>query len=93
VLNPIDLLRLVVPLIAGMLLGYSLRGKRHINLNGVVFWTIVFLIFSLGFSIGSSNELLSSMPKVGFNALVILSLALLFSVFFVKAAGKLVRME
>jgi uncharacterized membrane protein YadS len=93
VFNPVDLLRLVVPLIAGMLLGHFLRSKKRINLSGVTFWTIILLIFSLGFSVGSSNELLSSMPKVGLNALVILSLALLFSVFFVKMAGKLVRME
>jgi uncharacterized membrane protein YbjE (DUF340 family) len=91
VLNLTDLLKLVVPLIAGMLLGYFLRDKKRINLSGVTFWAIILLIFSLGFSIGSSNELLSSMPKVGLNALVISSLALLFSVFFVKMAGKAVK--
>jgi hypothetical protein len=33
------------------------------------------------------------MPKVGLNAVVVLTLALLFSVVFVKAARKMVRME
>jgi hypothetical protein len=51
------------------------------------------LIFSLGFSIGSSNELLGAMPKVGLNAVVVLTLTVLFSVVFVKAARKMVRME
>jgi hypothetical protein len=51
------------------------------------------LIFSLGFSIGSSNELLGAMPRVGLNAVVVLMLAVLFSVVFVKAARKMVRME
>jgi len=84
---------LLVPLIAGILLGYVLRNKKHFNLNQVTFGTIIVLIFSLGFSMGSSNELLDAMPKVGLNAVVILALALLFSVVFVKATRKLVRME
>jgi hypothetical protein len=51
------------------------------------------LIFSLGFSMGSNNELLSAMPKVGLDAVVILTLTVLFSVVFVKAVGKMVKME
>jgi hypothetical protein len=87
------MLNLIVPLIAGILLGYVLRNKKHVNLNRVTFGTIIVLIFSLGFSIGSSNELLAAMPEVGLNAVVILLLALLFSVVFVKAARKMVRIE
>jgi hypothetical protein len=49
------------------------------------------LIFSLGFSIGSNSELLAVMPKVGLNAAVLLTMALLFSILFVKAARKLVK--
>jgi hypothetical protein len=87
------MLNLIVPLIAGILLGYVLRNKKHVDLSRVMFGTIIVLIFSLGFSIGSSNELLGAMPKVGLNAVVVLTLALLFSVVFVKAARKMVRME
>jgi hypothetical protein len=87
------MLNFIVPLIAGILLGYVLRNKKRVNLSQVTFGTIIVLIFSLGFSIGSSNELLGAMPKVGLNAVVILMLALLFSVVFVKAARKMVRME
>jgi hypothetical protein len=87
------MLNLVVPLIAGILLGYVLRNKKHVNLSQVTFGTIIVLIFSLGFSIGSSNELLATMPEVGLNAVVILLLALLFSVVLVKAARKMVRIE
>jgi uncharacterized membrane protein YbjE (DUF340 family) len=87
------MLNLIVPLIAGILLGYVLRNKKHVNLSRVTFGTIIVLIFSLGFSIGSSNELLSAMPKVGLNAVVVLTLTVLFSVVFVKAARKMVRME
>ena len=87
------MLNLIVPLIAGILLGYVLRNKKHVNLSRVTFGIIIVLIFSLGFSIGSSNELLATMPKVGLNAVVVLTLTLLFSVVFVKAARKMVRME
>jgi len=87
------MLNLIVPLIAGILLGYVLRNKKYVNLSRVTFGTIIVLIFSLGFSIGSSNELLGAMPKVGLNAVVVLMLALLFSVVFVKAARKMVRIE
>ena len=87
------MLNLIVPLIAGILLGYVLRNKKHVNLSRVTFGTIIVLIFSLGFSMGSSNELLGVMPKVGLNAVVVLTLTILFSVVFVKAARKLVRME
>ena len=87
------MLNLIVPLIAGILLGYVLRNKKHVNLSRVTFGTIIVLIFSLGFSIGSSNELLDAMPRVGLNAVVVLMLALLFSVVFVKMARKMVRME
>jgi len=86
-------LNLIVPLVAGILLGYFLRDKKRVNLGGVTFWAIMILIFSLGFSIGSSNELLGSMPKVGLNAIVISLLAIFFSVVFVKATRKVVKME
>jgi len=86
------MLNLLVPLVAGTLLGYLLRNRRRSDIGSVTFWVIITLIFSLGFSIGSSNELLSSLPRVGLNAVVILFLAVLFSVVFVKSARKVVKM-
>jgi uncharacterized membrane protein YbjE (DUF340 family) len=77
---------------AGMLLGYIFREKMRVNFSGVTFWLIMMLIFSLGFTIGSNNELLNSMPKVGLKAFALSSLAILFSMFFVKVAKKLVKM-
>jgi len=93
VFNVIDLVKLVVPLVAGILLGYFLREKKHFDFSKVTFWVILVLIFSLGFSIGSNNELLNSMPKVGLSTTVILALVLFFSAFFVKVIKKLVKME
>lgn len=51
------------------------------------------LIFSMGFSIGSNSELLQSMPSIGLDALVIVALAMFFSVVFLKAFRKMVKLE
>lgn len=83
----------VVPLIAGIMVGFAWRSRKHVDLEGVTLGAIVVLIFSLGFSIGSNNELLRSMPKIGLSALVMLALAMLFSVLFLKVFRKLVNLD
>ena len=40
---------------------------------------------------GSNGELLAVMPNVGVTTIVLLAMALFFSILFVKAARKLVR--
>lgn len=87
----LDIAILVIPLITGMAVGYYARGRKIFNIGKLVSGIILMLIFSLGFSIGSNNELLATIPKVGLNATVLLITALLFSIFFVKAARKLVK--
>jgi ABC-type polysaccharide/polyol phosphate export permease len=86
-------LNIIVPLIAGITIGYLLRSKKRIDLGKVSFGAIIVLIFSMGFSIGSNNELLQSMPKIGLNALVMVGLAMFFSVIFLKAFQKMVKLE
>lgn len=87
------MLNIIVPLIAGITIGYLLRNKKRIDLGKVSFGAIIVLIFSMGFSIGSNNELLQSMPKIGLNALVMVGLAMFFSVIFLKAFQKMVKLE
>ncbi len=87
------MLTLVLALIAGIGLGYVLREKKRVDLGKVVFGAIIVLIFSMGFSIGSNNELLASMPVIGVNAVVIMALSVVFSIVFLKAARKLVKLE
>lgn len=74
---------LVLPLIAGLFFGYLLRERKKVNFAKVTLGIILILIFSLGFSIGSNNELLGSIPSVGLSALLIALLAIGFSVLFV----------
>ncbi|NWF86219.1 LysO family transporter [Candidatus Bathyarchaeota archaeon] len=84
----LNLVVLAVSLITGILLGYFVREKKRFNLNRIIFGFILALIFSLGFSIGSNNELLGLLPRVGLNAVIILLLSVFFSVVFVWAAVK-----
>jgi len=85
-----DLLSIVIPLVAGVLIGYLLRSKGKRDFNKVIFGIILVLIFSLGFSMGSNNDLLISLPNVGLNTAVMLFMALFFSVLFVKFVRKAV---
>ncbi|HJW97902.1 MAG TPA: LysO family transporter [Candidatus Bathyarchaeia archaeon] len=84
----ITVLFLVIPLAAGMLVGYLLREKKKINLDKTTLAIILMLIFSLGFTIGSDNNLLASIPKVGVSALAMAVSAIAFSVLFVVLARR-----
>ncbi len=77
----------------GVASGYLLRNRKLPKLDKLSLGVIVVLIFSLGFGIGSNNELLAALPQVGLQALVISTLAILFSIAFVKAGKRLVKAE
>jgi len=81
--------KLVIPLVAGIILGYFLRNKERLSFNKIISGIILVLMFSLGFNIGLNNELLAIMPQVGLSTIILLSATLLFSVLFVEAARKL----
>ncbi len=89
----LSVLGLIIPLIAGILFGFSLRERKHVNLGKATTGIIVTLIFSLGFSIGSNKDLLEAMPRIGVNAVVIMLLAVFFSAIFAKVAGKAVKLK
>jgi len=86
------MLVLVVPLVLGVVAGFLLRDKWHFDLSKVTFGVILILIFSLGFTIGSNNELLASFPSVGVSALALALLAIGFSVFFVVLVRRRLRL-
>ena len=89
----VSILILGVPLVTGLVLGYFLRGKKSVNLGRFTVAVIVVLIFSLGFSVGSNNVLLESLPRVGLGSLVIASSSVLFSVVLVALVRRKVRLE
>jgi len=86
------MLLLVVPLAVGLVSGFVLRERKHVNLGRVTFGVILVLIFSLGFTIGSSNDLLASLPTVGLSAFVMAALAIGFSVLFVVLVRRKVKL-
>lgn len=85
------LARLIVPLALGIALGCFLRNHKHWKLDNLTSGVILVLIFCLGFAIGSNGELLAVMPTVGYSSIVLLIAALFFSIFFVKAVRKLMK--
>ncbi len=89
----VNLALLIVPLITGIAVGYFLRDKRRIEQGKLVFWVILVLIFSLGFSIGSNNDLLGALPDVAVISLILVLFTVGFSVVLVKVAGKLVKLD
>ena len=91
--DPLTFVYLIVPLVLGILLGYLLRDRKLPKPDKASLAVVVILIFALGFGIGSNNELLSSLPQVGAQGLVIAVLAILFSIAFVKAGKKLVAKQ
>ena len=88
-----DIIIAIIPLIGGIGAGYFLRKRRHVDLGRATLGAIVLLIFSLGFSIGSNNELLQSMPNIGLDAVFMVTLALFFSVVFLKAFRKMIKLN
>ncbi len=82
------MLYLTIPLVAGIVAGFLLRGKIRVDVSRLSVATVLVLIFSLGFSIGMDSELLNSLPRVGVSALVMASLAIAFSVFFAVLVGR-----
>jgi len=90
--NSLTTLYLIIPLAAGILLGYVVKERKHPDLNKVTFSIILTLIFLLGFTIGSNNDLLTSIPRVGASALTMAVLAIAFSVFFVVTVGRRLKM-
>ncbi len=83
----------IVPLIAGIGLGYLLRSKRQIQFGRLLFWVILVLIFSLGFSIGSNGDLLNALPDVAGASVILVLLTIGFSAVFVRIAMKLVKLR
>ncbi len=89
----VNLALFIVPLIAGIGLGYLLRNKKQIQFSRLLFWVILVLIFSLGFSIGSNGDLLNALPDIAGASVILVLLTIGFSAVFVRIAMKLVKLR
>lgn len=77
-----SMLYLTIPLFAGIAAGFVLQGKKRVDVSTLNVLLVLVLIFSLGFSIGENRELAHSLPRIGVTALVMASLAIVFSIAF-----------
>jgi hypothetical protein len=84
---------LVLFLVLGILFGFFVPEKRKPNLSKLTFGIVLSLMFSLGFGIGSNNEMLNSLPQVGLTALVIASLAITFSVLLLRTVRRKIGLK
>lgn len=84
----VSMLLSIVPLLAGLGLGLVLRRKGEVDLSRPTMVVIIILIFSLGFSIGSNDTLLESLPRVGAGSIVLMLLAVGFSVLLVASVDR-----
>ncbi len=89
----VNLALFIVPLIAGIGLGYLLRNKTQVQFGRLLFWVILVLIFSLGFSIGSNGDLLNALPDIAGASVILVLLTIGFSAVFVRIAMKLVKLR
>ncbi|MFW6224143.1 MAG: LysO family transporter [Bacteroidota bacterium] len=69
-------------MLAGILAGYLLRGrKRILRLNSrMTMWTIYLLLFFMGMVIGHDEYIMQQLPELGFMAFIITIMAVLGSV-------------
>jgi len=76
---------------------YVIRRRHFVSIPISVLYLMIPLVlgiisgYLLRFGIGANNELLTAMPQVGFQSLVISVLAILFSIAFVIAGRRLVK--
>jgi uncharacterized membrane protein YbjE (DUF340 family) len=75
------MLAIIIILASGLLLGRLLR-KTSIpkNIGFVVNLTLMLLLFSLGISVGSNDEVLKNFPIIGMDALILSLAAILGSI-------------
>lgn len=70
-------------LMIGTLIGHHFKGKRYIikYIHIVSFWSVLILLFLLGFSVGQNETIISNMHKIGLKSLVLSISAVLGSAF------------
>lgn len=67
------MLEILLLMALGMAIGYFLRGKDKTvaRIEKSILWSIYLLLFFLGLSIGGNKLILSNLPSLGLNALII----------------------
>ena len=71
----------IICLILGGLLGYLIREKKNFlkHLDKITFWSVLALLFLLGFSVGRNPVIIRNLHNLGFQALILSVAAILGS--------------
>jgi len=69
----------------GIVIGYLLRRVQLFQkINNLIFYTILFLLFMLGLSVGANKTIMSNLTTLGWQALLIAAAGTLGSVIMAK---------
>ena len=74
----------IICLILGGLLGYIIREKKNVlkHLDKITFWSVLALLFLLGFSVGRNPVIIKNLHNLGFQALILSIAAVIGSAIF-----------
>jgi uncharacterized membrane protein YbjE (DUF340 family) len=77
------MISILVVLSIGVLLGLLLTGrpKLHLANNHLLNWSIYLLLFLLGISVGTNEEVIRNLGKIGYEAIAIAVASIAGSVF------------
>lgn len=68
-------------LLIGAVIGHHFKGNKYVikYIHIVSFWSVLILLFLLGFSVGQNETIISNMHKIGLKSLVLSIAAVLGS--------------
>lgn len=85
----------IVIILIGALIGYKeLISKKVLKrMSSIQYFCLLFLLFVMGIKIGVNKNVLMSVHKLGFTAVVISIFSILFSILGVKLVSKHIKAE
>ena len=86
------MISILLILTSGILIGLLLisKPKLHLIINHLLNWSIYLLLFFLGISVGTNQEVLSNLSKLGYQAISIAVASITGSVILSKILFKII---
>ncbi len=90
-----DLVKYLGILFVGALIGYNdvIKGKIADNLDIIQDICLLFLLFTMGITIGLDDEVVNNLFSIGFKALIMSLFTITFSIIFVRLIKKFVYVK
>lgn len=84
------ILSILGSLVVGLVIGFFIRGRNISKIGRIITVLIWTLLFCLGVKVGTDDKVVAELPKIGLEALMITSGAVLGSIFFAWILWRLV---